>query len=166
MTRTPLFGSEPLILPNSRRQWNTCAKNFWEPYYVFVRLIAGDALRESPFLAIEPSALKVGMREMGELERGLADDFKFLTSDDCAMIELQSLAIAKLANDLKVNVPNAVAKSSREDWTKLLDATIDRARKLATAAADPEKAEDPKVSQAYRDLTETCLVCHTAFGVK
>ena len=76
------------------------------------------------------------------------------------------IAIAKLANDLRVNVPKAVAKSSQGDWTKLLDATIDRAKKLAAAAEDPEKAEGPKVNQAYRDLTETCLVCHTAFGVK
>ena len=135
-------------------------------YYVFLRLVAGDALKESPFLAIEPSALQVGMKDMGELERGLADDLKLLTSDDCVMIELQSLAIAKLANDLRVDVPKAVAKSSQGDWTKLLDATIDRAKKLAAAAEDPEKAEGPKVNQAYRDLTETCLVCHTAFGVK
>ena len=135
-------------------------------YYVFSRLIAGDALKESPFLAIEPSALKVGMMEMGELERGLADDLKLLTSDDCAIIEFESLAIAKLANDLKLNVPKAIAKASLGDWTKLLDATIDRAKKLATAAEDPEKAEGPKVYQAYRDLTESCLICHTAFGIE
>ena len=135
-------------------------------YYVLMRLLSGDAVRDASIPLIEPSVLREGMKEIGGLDKGISDDLKLLTADDCDLIELQSLAMAKLANDLRSPVPGEVAKASDADRLKLMDATIEAARNLAKVAGEGENAEGPKVSKAYRNLTESCVICHKSFGVR
>ncbi len=141
-------------------------------YYVMSRLLGGSGVREAPAdltdfpVLYEPSALRDAMTEMGALEGRLADDLKLLTADDCALIEYESLAMAKLADGLKASVPREVAKSARPDWAKLLDATIKASQDLAASVEIAEDAEGETVFRAYRELAKSCVVCHTAFGVK